>query len=518
MDGCKKITTAAQGLLTAILYCCSFYLAWHASFDQMYLPAGLRVAALLLLPRRLLPWMLLADVSSLLILRVPAIKTLGVDPVWAYGSPWVLTALFAAVPLAIRARLKGHRLETWLVPTLLAAAVWGAACTIGVNIMLAGPASTISGTKFARFAVGDYLGMLMVVLPALLWLRRHEPAPRRLHLHGAAAGLATAVLFSVAALSPLGSAQRVILMALLIAPAIILTCLHGWRGAAVGVVLANIAIALLLQTSGELGSYDAGGFVAQVLLAVAATGLVVLGSRISLVLAAAKAKAQAERQALNAARASYWLSERSLRERAIGYVDIHVQINKLRRDIETYLRSRGHAEAALRMIRTGYIQAQLLDEYIQALYPLEIETHGLFHIYRSVKFANACHSELHVCLRGQPQTLSVGLQLAAYRCTLQAVACLPPSTRHTIKARVGSISSTQGIAVSIFADTAHIPPRGRRELEAMAELSSRVRSHGGTCRHRHARKISLLLVEPVGSRSLSLFGHDEPEVAARGFL
>ncbi|MBV6776895.1 MASE1 domain-containing protein [Xanthomonas euvesicatoria] len=141
MDGWKKIN-AAQGLLTAILYCCSFYIAWHASFDQWYLPAGLRIAALLCLPRRLLPWMLLADVSSLLILRVPAIKALGVDPVWAYCSPWVLTTLIAAVPLAIRARLKRRRLETWLVPALLATAVWGAACTIGVNIVLDGPAST----------------------------------------------------------------------------------------------------------------------------------------------------------------------------------------------------------------------------------------------------------------------------------------------------------------------------------------------------------------------------------------
>ncbi|MBB3889241.1 hypothetical protein FHY26_004371 [Xanthomonas campestris] len=81
---------------------------------------------------------------------------------------------------------------------LLVTAVWGALCTLGTNIMLDGPSSAISGVKFARFAVGDYLGMLMVVLPVLLWMRRHdEETPSRLTPHCALAVLATALIFAL---------------------------------------------------------------------------------------------------------------------------------------------------------------------------------------------------------------------------------------------------------------------------------------------------------------------------------
>jgi len=511
MDG-KKITNATQGLLTAILYCCSVYIAWHASFDQWYLPAGLRIAALLFLPYRLLPWMLLADVAALSALRIPAITAQGVDPVWAYSSPWVLPVLIAVVPLLIRAQINTvHRVGTRLVPMLLLIAVWGAACTIGVNIIFDGPASTFGSVKFTRFVVGDYLGMLMVVLPVMLWLRRHDAGSRYLCIHGAAAGLATAVLFCIAALSG-DNAIRPALTALLILPAIVLTCLHGWRGAAIGVVLANVATAYLLRTDGTMGGYDPSGFLAQVLLATAATGLVVLGARISSAVAEARAKAQAERQARLDAQSSYLLAERSLRERVIGYVDIHVHINRLRRDIETYLRSRGQHEAALRMIRTGYIQSQMLDEYIRTLYPLEIETHGLYHIFRSVGFANACNTEIHAAhLRGRPQQLSVGLQLAAYRCTLQAVACLPPATRHMLKARAGKTQRFQGIAISLCADPLHMEPTNKARQDAITELSSRIRAHGGALRHHHACRISFLIAEAVDTSSL--FRSDEPGIA-----
>ncbi|MEA9535568.1 MASE1 domain-containing protein, partial [Xanthomonas campestris pv. campestris] len=166
MEGLKSVT---QGLLTATAYCLAFQLSWHCSLDQWYLPAGLRIAALLLAPSRLLPWILMGDVAALLMIRVPAISSVGVNPTWAYASPWILVPAIALVPIAIRARYGAvHRAGASLIPMLLVTAVWGALCTLGTNIMLDGPSSAISGVKFARFAVGDYLGMLMVVLPVLL--------------------------------------------------------------------------------------------------------------------------------------------------------------------------------------------------------------------------------------------------------------------------------------------------------------------------------------------------------------
>ncbi|WP_192820369.1 MASE1 domain-containing protein, partial [Xanthomonas oryzae] len=64
MDGWLK--SAIRGLLTATAYSIGFHLAWQCSLDQWYLPAGLRIAALLFSPSRLLPWILLGDVAALL--------------------------------------------------------------------------------------------------------------------------------------------------------------------------------------------------------------------------------------------------------------------------------------------------------------------------------------------------------------------------------------------------------------------------------------------------------------------
>lgn len=229
MEGLKSVT---QGLLTATAYCLAFQLSWHCSLDQWYLPAGLRIAALLLAPSRLLPWILMGDVAALLMIRVPAISSVGVNPTWAYASPWILVPAIALVPIAIRARYGAvHRAGASLIPMLLVTAVWGALCTLGTNIMLDGPSSAISGVKFARFAVGDYLGMLMVVLPVLLWMRRHdEETPSRLTPHCALAVLMTALIFALATL-PQSNVARLGLMSLLIVPAVLLTWLHGCMAA-----------------------------------------------------------------------------------------------------------------------------------------------------------------------------------------------------------------------------------------------------------------------------------------------
>ncbi|RMR07094.1 putative membrane protein [Pseudomonas savastanoi pv. glycinea] len=515
MEGLKSVT---QGLLTATAYCLAFQLSWHCSLDQWYLPAGLRIAALLLAPSRLLPWVLMGDVAALLMIRVPAISSVGVNPTWAYASPWILVPAIALVPIAIRARYGAvHRAGASLIPMLLVTAVWGALCTLGTNIMLDGPSSAISGVKFARFAVGDYLGMLMVVLPVLLWMRRHdEETPSRLTPHCALAVLATALIFALATL-PQSNVARLGLMSLLIVPAVLLTWLHGWRGAAIGVVLANTALAFSLRNTGVLGAYDSIGFVVQVMLATTATGLFVLGARISSTLAEVRLRLRGEQQALDTAKLSYLWAERELREHVIEYVDIEVQMNRLRRDIESHLKSRGQHEAAMRMIRTGSIQSKMLHEYINALYPLEIETHGLYHVFRSPGFASSSHTEIHpVMLRGNPMQLSIGLQLAVYRCTQQAIACLSPARRHTIKARVGKLRGLQGIAVSIYGDKPESKPASRTALENTAELSSRVRSYGGTCRRHHTSKISFFVSEPTGTRSI--FRYDEPAVTTRECL
>ncbi|MCC4595407.1 MASE1 domain-containing protein [Xanthomonas campestris pv. phormiicola] len=513
-----SLKTIVQGTLLAIGYCLAFQAAWHCSFDQWYLPAGLRLAVLLFAPYRLLPYFLLGDAAALLMLRVPAITSMGVNPTWAYCSSWILMPAISAVPLAIRARLRDlQKREAVLVPMLLLAAVWGALCSVGINIMLDGPKSTMSWEKLARFIVGDYLGMMMVILPTLLWLRRNDDeVPGRILPH---VGWAVATIATVSGLVVFvpDDTIRLVLMALMIAPAIMLTRLHGWRGATLGVVLANVAIALSLPRTGVLGTYDEAGFLVQVLLAIAATGLFVLGSRISSAVDETRAKIRGQEQAVRSARQSYLWSERCLRDRVVQYVDVQVQVNKLRRDIETYLKSRGQHDAAMQMVRTGFIQAQLLNDYVTALYPLQIETHGLFHVLRSSSFANVCNTEIEArVLRGQPRDLSIGLQLAAYRGVLQVIEQLPRSDRHVIKARVWKAGGAQGIAVSVRVDGRRVIGVRQTELDGDGEMVSRFQAYGGTYKRRHRLAISFLVSEAKGTRSV--FRYDDPGTAVGSFL
>ncbi|APO93366.1 MASE1 domain-containing protein [Xanthomonas vesicatoria] len=508
MEGMRYAT---RGLLTATAYCLAFQLAWHCSLDQWYLPAGLRIAALLFAPYRMVPWVLLGDVGALLMLRVPAISGMGISPVWAYGSSCVLGSAISLVPMAIRIKLREvHRKEALLIPLLLLAALWSAVCTQCVNILLEGPATAIGGIKLVRFAVGDYLGMLMVILPVMLWLRRKETErPGRLAIHSAASSLTTALLFALATL-PENHFARLGMMSLFIIPAILLTWLHGWRGAAIGLVIANAALGFSLRNTGAFGAYDSTGFVVQIMLATIATSVFVLGTRISSVLTETRIRLRGEQQAQQTARMSYMWAERELREHVIGFTDVQVHVNMLRRDIESHLKSRGQNEAAMRMIRTGSIQSRMLNEYINTLYPLEIETHGLYHVYCSAGFARVSHTEVSSSmLRGDPMALSVGLQLAVYRCTLSAVSSLPPGVRLVITARVGKTRDIQGIVVTVAADQAQYTPVDRATYENAAVLSRRVKTYGGALKHHHT-KISFYLSEPLGSRLL--FRYDDPVV------
>ncbi|MBD5077667.1 histidine kinase [Xanthomonas citri pv. citri] len=508
MEGMRYAT---RGLLTATAYCLAFQLTWHCSLDQWYLPAGLRIASLLFVPYRLVPWVLLGDVCALLMLRVPAIAGMGVNPAWAYGSSCILGPAISLVPIAIRHKLREvHSNEALLIPLLLVAALWGALCTQSVNILLDGPSTAIGGIKLVRFVVGDYLGMLMIVLPVLLWLRREDAeTPGRLTTHSASALFATAFLFALATL-PESQLVRLGMMSLLIVPAIPLTWLHGWRGASIGLVISNAALGFSLRNTGVFGAYDATGFVVQTVLATIATGIFLLGTRISSVLTETRIRLRGEQQAQQNARLSYMWAEKELREHVIGFVDVQVHVNMLRRDIESHLKSRGQNEAAMRMIRTGSIQSRMLHEYINSLYPLEIETHGLYHVFCSASFARVSHTEVSSSmLRGDPRVLSVGLQLAVYRCTLAAVSSLLPGGRFIIKSRVGKTRGIQGIAVAVVVEHAQCTPVDRVTYENASVLSRRIKTYGGALKHHHT-KISFYLTEPQGSKLL--FRYDDPVV------
>ncbi|QDI03835.1 histidine kinase [Xanthomonas cerealis pv. cerealis] len=492
----------ARGCLLSIVYCAVFLLLRRWSVDQWYLPAGLRLVTLLLLPWRQWPYLLIGDIAAVLMLRVPMVEVRGYNIAWAYVSAFFYMPIVSFLPLIARSHIPNltHK-NHWLLALALMMAIWGSCCSLAFNAVLGGPQGSAVWQTLVKYTLGDFLGMLMLLLPALLWQRRprSEKEAAALLRHAVWTLAAVGALFVAIALSTDVLLKQLLMLAL-IAPAIGLTLRHGWRGAALGIVVVNVAVALSLPKVSIDGYFSADVFNVQLLLSAVAIGLVAFGTQLSAAYANARSFSQSRDQALQMAHSGYLSSERAMRNRVAEYTDINVQLNRLRRNAITYLRTRGHYAAAMEMTRSGLIQARLLDNYVDVLYPLAIETHGLYHVLASVSLANKCDTEFRCRLLGDPRRMSVGLQLAAYRCLLNAVEFLPLARRHLVKARVWQSRGRLGVAVQLIADASVLDavPRGDETLEG--EFLDRLTTHGGTCRRRHALSLSFLVSEPVQDR------------------
>ncbi|WP_307753627.1 MASE1 domain-containing protein [Xanthomonas albilineans] len=492
----------AKGFLLSAAYCASFLLAWQLSVDQWYLPAGLRAATLLFLPYRLWPYLLLGDASALLVISLLIVQAPSTSLFGTYAASFLMLPCVALVVHAARRHMTRllHQ-ECLLLPLALALALWSTLCNIAMNAVFEGDTTLTPTQTLIRYWLGDYLGMLMFIMPALLWLRRneHEAANSRLLKDGILCTGTVLVLFMSAVMIQDRFLHQ-LLMSMMLIPLITLTLLHGWRGAAIGITLANVAIGIMLPDTKTLFAYNSEVFSAQLALASTATGMFVFGSRLSSLIERAWRFRHAREEAIQLAQASYLQAERTLRRRVVEYTDITVHINKLRKDTVAYLRAKGQHAAAMEMMRTGLIQARLLDEYVTALYPLGIETHGLYGILGSVAFSNLCNTEFRLSLKGDSKRLSVGLQLAAYRSVLNVIDTLPPANRHLLKARVWRTRHHQGIAVCVIT---YVSPQDHvRHFthDTDCELASRLKTHGGTCRRRHAYSLSFLVSEAVNAR------------------
>ncbi|PZP76106.1 MAG: hypothetical protein DI592_19225, partial [Stenotrophomonas maltophilia] len=75
-----KLRIRPAGLVLALLYAIACWASRQLSLDQFYLPAGVRVAAVLLFPPRWWPYLLLGEYAYFAQMRVPMIEKYG--PAW----------------------------------------------------------------------------------------------------------------------------------------------------------------------------------------------------------------------------------------------------------------------------------------------------------------------------------------------------------------------------------------------------------------------------------------------------
>ncbi len=498
-----RLSLRPSGLLVSVAYAVCYLVLRQISMDQWYLPAGLRVAALLLFPYRTWPYLLVGEYLAFAYFRHSMVDDFGI--IWAIVASAVLMPTVGYIVYK-HEKIRASGRQDWLLSVAALAAVSVSALNIAATYFLMSPKSEpVSWEIWFRFFIGDYLGILMLAPLALLWKQRNQsfPSARKLRLD------AFFALFTISFLLGLylvqapdaNGLQANSIRVLMVLPAIALTCLHGWRGAAIGVIGVNLAIGATMNNPWVRGFHDAEAFIAQEILAVMGTALLWFGATISHHYHKFTHHRLIEKQAITIARTSIISSEREMRERAIRMKIIGEDMDISFRKAVQWLQGRGHHAAAMDMLRTSVIQSRLFREQLSLVYPSEIEHYGLYLVLESSAIAGVWEQTGRLAtprLKGDPCQLGLGMQLAAYRSVSDAVALLLELESGTIliRARCGQRGAHRGIAITVsLLDTSLNlgPETSRRAVETLA---GRALAYGGTVRCRRNR-ICLLLSEPV---------------------
>lgn len=253
-------------------------LAWLAleqiSGQLWFLPAGLRLALLWLVPSRRWGWLAAAEIGA----QVIKTSLLGYPVLsWTFVAvcvlPWFVYAAVVRVMRGPRpaAPIDGPgRMLVLLLTGLIAAAavsplLWTFLVTIPMN------AGDTIASMFA-FLNGDLIGQLVLV-PLLLVLVHGEPARRARGFWRDVAGTVLAGLVVCLLLQTWGRLADYVLL-LAFAPLFFLGFRHGWEGAAFGTSLLGTVVQVMAVTTVLTISVT----MLQLVLLVVGAGALVLGS------------------------------------------------------------------------------------------------------------------------------------------------------------------------------------------------------------------------------------------------
>ncbi len=481
-----------QAIAVAGLYYLSYRFAWFHSADQFFLPAGLRVASLLFLPYRYWPSIFIGDAAAMISLRVPFAEGHDLPLTWAYGSALAFSPLLAGGLVALRRYWPTGFEDERLIPfALLAITVWGVIANISLNVALSGPVEAALASYFYKVSAGQYLTSLVAVLPVLIWLRRSQVAnPTRL-ARDAAIGLALLLGAYLGAGWADATWQRLTLLGLMVVPTLALTVLHGWRGAAIGIVAANLSLGLSIPSTGLPGNRDLVVFVAQQTLAVMGTFLLLVGATISKEHERARRLRTLTHEQRLLARADHLSQERSLRDQAESLAAAQQQRNEWFRETAQRLKDEGHYELAMELNAQSVASTRIAYQQASDLYPFQIEMRGLFSTLRSPQFsARIGGVPVSLGLTGNLESHSVTLQLVAYRCICHALDTLP-AENYKVSVKAGSTNGTRWIAVTVL-NAGEKAIRTRESRMAEMQLDAKMRAYAGKLK-RSTRKLSFVL-------------------------
>lgn len=268
-----------SGPLLGALYLLLWLLLWPTMQPYWMLPYGLRFGALLLLPVRNWGWLLGAELIGSAGMSLHDGLPMGwkgyflgelPEPLVTAASLWLLRHLNPHAGANLHNPQETARLLLAAMLVVLASA----AVDIGLLSMIHSAAAEDALIRMlGDELLGDYLGVLLVVPVMILLLRA---PPDRQTLAGLAADGLQVMLPAMAILlllSEQGTSQPQFARALSLAPVLFFAFRHGWRGAALAMIVASLGMTVVDQRLGHVPS--AAGYL---FMAVAGTGTLMLGS------------------------------------------------------------------------------------------------------------------------------------------------------------------------------------------------------------------------------------------------
>lgn len=445
-------------LAVVIAYAACYVLLRSVSVSNWNLPAGLRLACLLLMPYRYWPALILGEVLPV-----------GYEA-WLcreqFGGAWV--GLAAIPPIALCAPVVAwcrHRGALFLagrqinVSLVLAVALLGAVLTTAGNtlalafVQLPGGTSSPAITLHVVFGyfLGNYLGAL-TLLPAMLALRQWlAERPRKLvwtalSRDGSAfardcmVGLVPVLLVLTWFASTDNLDTMQVCRISMFLPVAWLTMRHGWRGAAFGGMLASIAVAVTSTTV-----RDPAVIQAQALIAFAISTLLMLGSRLAQPSNEARdTAADAQPLGFQLAQQSLYLEEVRLRHFAEVLEHLGQSVSEQQNRLLERLRNNISVSEERNYFRRAAVTQHEMHRLAKALYPRTVLERGLCAALQDGPFARAVATAgaTYKCdLSGSGlNLLAPEVQMALYRLACEAlvhVLARAPATRVRLQGRSG---------------------------------------------------------------------------------
>lgn len=485
-----------------LAYGVAWTLGFLVSTHYWFLPAGLRFACLWHAPRRLWPWLALSEFAAIVVI---VLQTEGYRTWTGFGLGVIVPWMVHASVVLIALRKPADRLPDtpWRMARLLLAMLVAAIATAAVlTLMSTIEASSVFADPLLQllaFAIGDFVGMLIVVP---IWLQLGGPARGRNPRMFYELLLLFVPLLAIVTLWPVLRPHAVLYAALLaLVPMVFMVFRHGWQGGGWTLAATSVAVYALGNTVAEPVTRE----LIQLFLAIVGAVTLMLGASVT-----ALRRARDALSDRNAALATQTLELRGLTARLVrAQEDEQRRIaQELQGELEQGMTALGtrlgmlartplepSQMAAVDSLRglTQDIHASMRDVLVH-LRPVALDRHGLQQALHAGPVRDlVTDAGLHYQLRidGDPASLDPDVQAALYRiCQEAATDCVrrQRSSRFDVELRVETQAQQQVVRLRVEYDVeaSHATRTASSPEEAgLPRTRDRVQALGGAyhCRH-----------------------------------